>query len=228
MAKVRVYELAKELGVESKELLAHLKSMGEFVRSASSPLEPPVVRALRQNPPKPTKEPESPEQQRRRREREAREAWEARRAAPSSNPVAPSANPPARPRGPRPGRNPFDDMHDAVGDPHLREAERIFQQPPGSLSGRRRGGRRGQRPQQQPADPWLTELLMLPGEKRKWLDLGFMGHEWPLVLDLHQCGLRYEDMLMMFHGGDSVAERARRHRDPQALKRQVDGLKGTG
>ena len=36
MAKVRVYELAKELGVESKELLAHLKQQGEFVRSASS------------------------------------------------------------------------------------------------------------------------------------------------------------------------------------------------
>ena len=39
MAKLRVYELAKELGVESKELLAHLKQQGEFVRSASSTIE---------------------------------------------------------------------------------------------------------------------------------------------------------------------------------------------
>ena len=41
MAKVRVYELAKELGVESKILLNHLKEQGEFVRSASSTIEPP-------------------------------------------------------------------------------------------------------------------------------------------------------------------------------------------
>ncbi|WP_137122916.1 translation initiation factor IF-2 N-terminal domain-containing protein [Segeticoccus rhizosphaerae] len=51
MAKVRVYELAKELGVESKTLLAHLKEQGEFVRSASSTIEPPVVRKIRENPP---------------------------------------------------------------------------------------------------------------------------------------------------------------------------------
>ena len=48
MAKVRVYELAKELGVESKTLLAHLKSQGEFVRSASSTIEPPVVRKIKE------------------------------------------------------------------------------------------------------------------------------------------------------------------------------------
>jgi len=51
VAKVRVYELAKELGVESKQLLAHLKEQGEFVRSASSTIEPPVVRKIRENPP---------------------------------------------------------------------------------------------------------------------------------------------------------------------------------
>ncbi|MEO7754469.1 MAG: translation initiation factor IF-2 N-terminal domain-containing protein, partial [Terracoccus sp.] len=48
MAKVRVYELAKELGVESKVLLSHLKSQGEFVRSASSTIEPPVVRKIKE------------------------------------------------------------------------------------------------------------------------------------------------------------------------------------
>ncbi|MEI2765734.1 MAG: translation initiation factor IF-2 [Dermatophilaceae bacterium] len=49
MAKVRVYELAKELGVESKALLAHLKEQGEFVRSASSTIEPPVVRKIKES-----------------------------------------------------------------------------------------------------------------------------------------------------------------------------------
>ncbi|MGI8676784.1 MAG: translation initiation factor IF-2 [Nocardioidaceae bacterium] len=46
MAKVRVHELAKELGVESKTVLATLKDMGEFVKSASSTVEAPVVRRL--------------------------------------------------------------------------------------------------------------------------------------------------------------------------------------
>ncbi|HUX71023.1 MAG TPA: translation initiation factor IF-2, partial [Cellulomonadaceae bacterium] len=47
MAKVRVYELAKELGVESKTIMTKLNELGEFVRSASSTIEPPVVRKLR-------------------------------------------------------------------------------------------------------------------------------------------------------------------------------------
>ena len=46
MAKVRVYELAKDLGLESKELLAKLQEVGEFVSSASSTVEAPVVRKL--------------------------------------------------------------------------------------------------------------------------------------------------------------------------------------
>ncbi|GEL94327.1 translation initiation factor IF-2 [Cellulomonas composti] len=47
MAKLRVYELAKELGVDSKKIMTTLTEMGEFVRSASSTIEPPVVRKLR-------------------------------------------------------------------------------------------------------------------------------------------------------------------------------------
>ena len=46
MAKVRVHELAKQLGMESKDVLAKLQEMGEFVRSASSTIEPPVARRL--------------------------------------------------------------------------------------------------------------------------------------------------------------------------------------
>jgi len=48
VAKVRVYELAKEFGVESKVVLAKLNDMGEFVRSASSTIEAPVVRRLKE------------------------------------------------------------------------------------------------------------------------------------------------------------------------------------
>lgn len=46
MPKARVYELAKQFGVDSKTVLAKLKDMGEFVKSASSTVEAPVVRKL--------------------------------------------------------------------------------------------------------------------------------------------------------------------------------------
>lgn len=46
--KIRVYELAKEFGVESKDVMAKLQQMGEFVRSASSTIDAPVVRRLRE------------------------------------------------------------------------------------------------------------------------------------------------------------------------------------
>ncbi len=47
MAKARVYEVAKELGIDSKTALAKLQEMGEFVKSASSTIEAPVARKLR-------------------------------------------------------------------------------------------------------------------------------------------------------------------------------------
>jgi translation initiation factor IF-2 len=46
VSKVRVYELAKELGVESKVVLTKLQELGEFVRSASSTIEAPVARRI--------------------------------------------------------------------------------------------------------------------------------------------------------------------------------------
>jgi hypothetical protein len=46
MAKVRVYELAKVFGVESSAVMAKLQEMGEFAQTASTPLEPSVVRRL--------------------------------------------------------------------------------------------------------------------------------------------------------------------------------------
>ncbi|WP_209371111.1 translation initiation factor IF-2 [Brevibacterium renqingii] len=48
MAKPRVHELAKELGTTSKNVLEKLQDMGEFVRSASSTLEAPVVRRVKE------------------------------------------------------------------------------------------------------------------------------------------------------------------------------------
>ena len=46
MSKVRVYELAKALGVESKDIISKLEEVGEYVKSASSTVEAPVIRRL--------------------------------------------------------------------------------------------------------------------------------------------------------------------------------------
>ncbi|MBN8882546.1 MAG: translation initiation factor IF-2 N-terminal domain-containing protein, partial [Salana multivorans] len=48
MAKTRVHELARELGTSSKNLLEELNTMGEYVKSASSTIEAPVERRLRE------------------------------------------------------------------------------------------------------------------------------------------------------------------------------------
>jgi translation initiation factor IF-2 len=55
--KARVSALAKELGVTSKEVLAKLQEMGEYVKSASSTVEAPVERQLRSAFPAPAEKP---------------------------------------------------------------------------------------------------------------------------------------------------------------------------
>jgi hypothetical protein len=57
VSKVRVYELAQELGIESKTILSILKDMGEFVRSASSTLDPRLVVRIKQHLKDPTAAP---------------------------------------------------------------------------------------------------------------------------------------------------------------------------
>jgi len=48
VANPRVHEVAAELGIDSKIALDKLKDMGEFVKSASSSIAPPVARRLKQ------------------------------------------------------------------------------------------------------------------------------------------------------------------------------------
>lgn len=47
IAKPRVHEVASEVGVDARIALAKLKELGEFVKSPSSTLEPPVARKLK-------------------------------------------------------------------------------------------------------------------------------------------------------------------------------------
>jgi len=57
VSRLRVHELAKELGVDSKTVLAKLEELGEFVKSASSTIEAPVQRRVREAIPKVEPEP---------------------------------------------------------------------------------------------------------------------------------------------------------------------------
>ncbi|MGO1472142.1 translation initiation factor IF-2 [Flaviflexus sp.] len=93
MAKVRVHQLAKELGIQSKELLAYLSEAGEFVKSASSTLEPPVERKAREhyeaNAPKAEEKPEA---------KKAAPKAQSRPAAPKPGPAqSPKTEPAAKP-----------------------------------------------------------------------------------------------------------------------------------
>jgi len=118
--KARVHELAKELGVDSKTVLAKLKEMGEFVKSASSTVEAPVARRLRGaleasngNAPAPAAAPSAPTGSRT--PTTARPTPPRRPAAPAAgtpsvptSPAAPTPGPVARPKPPvgRPGPTP--------------------------------------------------------------------------------------------------------------------------
>ena len=127
MAKVRVHELAKELGITSKEALSTLKDLGEFVSSASSTIEPPVVKKLRNAYPgagksaaKPGSTPAAPAAGRSAAPKPAA-APSPRTAAPTSNAGAPAPGPAAgrtaalKPGAPRPGNNPFSPKGGSAG-----------------------------------------------------------------------------------------------------------------
>jgi translation initiation factor IF-2 len=91
--KARVHELAKELGKDSKSVLAWLKENGEFVKSASSTIEAPVARKLREAfPPAPAAE-QAPAP--------AKKAPAKKAAAPAAE--APAVEAPVRPGAPVPG-----------------------------------------------------------------------------------------------------------------------------
>ena len=103
MANPRVHEVAADLGIDSKIALDKLKDMGEFVKSASSSIAPPVARRLKAAlEADGIKAPAAP----RRRAREAAPPRSPRREARAgARPPRPrpSAEAPAAPAAPRPG-----------------------------------------------------------------------------------------------------------------------------
>lgn len=118
MAKTRVHELAKEFGVESKFVLEKLKEMGEFVKSASSTVEPPVemrfkkqygdqLKAAAASAPAaaPEAKPAPAAPTKKAAEAPAPAAAPEAPAAPAEKPAAPASTPGPRP-GPKPGPKP--------------------------------------------------------------------------------------------------------------------------
>ena len=121
MAQPRVHEFAKEVGVPSKEVIAKLKDMGEFVKSSSSTLNPMVLKKLRAEFPAAAAKPAAKAGPAESAAKPAPKPAAAKPAAkPAPKPAAESAAPkpaaakpaakPAvapKPGGPRPGNNPF-------------------------------------------------------------------------------------------------------------------------
>ncbi|MGW0365356.1 translation initiation factor IF-2 [Streptomyces sp. NPDC002990] len=143
MAKVRVYELAKEFGVESKVVMAKLQELGEFVRSASSTIEAPVVRKLTDalqgpggNAGKSAAKPGAP-----------------RKAAPAK-PAAPSPAAAARPAAPKPGV--------PAPKPVVAEAPSASAPVTPAASGPRPGPKAPAAPKPAPAAPVATEFTAPP------------------------------------------------------------------
>ena len=126
MAQPRVHEFAKEVGVPSKEVIAKLKDMGEFVKSSSSTLNPMVLKKLRAEFPaaaakpaakagpaesaaKPAPKPAAAKPAAKPAPKPAAKPTAAESAAPKPAAAKPAAKPAAAPKpgGPRPGNNPF-------------------------------------------------------------------------------------------------------------------------
>lgn len=118
MAKTRVHELAKEFGVESKFVLEKLKEMGEFVKSASSTVEPPVemrfkkqygdeLKSAAASAPaaEPEAKPAAPKAPAKKAAEAPVEAAAPEAPAPVETPAAPTSAPGPRP-GPKPGPKP--------------------------------------------------------------------------------------------------------------------------
>ena len=122
MALPRVYDIAKELGIDSKDAVAKLAELGEFVKSGASTITPPVAKKLREAFPNAAPQPEAPKKATKAKsaptapaveDAEPAAAAKPERATKAAEPVAaePAPETPSLPPAvagiPRPGNNPF-------------------------------------------------------------------------------------------------------------------------
>ena len=153
---IRVHELAREFRVESKVILAVLRDMGEYVKSASSTVEAPVVLRLRDR---------------------------LRFQGTAVSDVRPAPRRDSQPRGQRPGGNPFSGSQRVtrrgrVTDPKVLEAAKLFGVSPESLSPAPRPKKKWaeRKAGTHEMDDW--DLLMMDRKERsEWLDAGLGEHD---------------------------------------------------
>ena len=110
MAQPRVHEFAKEVGVPSKEVIAKLKDMGEFVKSSSSTLNPMVLKKLRAEFP-------------------AAAAKPAAKAGPAESAAKPAAKPAPKPAAAKPAAKPAAAPKPAAAKPAAKPAPKPAAKP---------------------------------------------------------------------------------------------------
>ena len=110
MAQPRVHEFAKEVGVPSKEVIAKLKDMGEFIKSSSSTLNPMVLKKLRAEFP-------------------AAAAKPAAKAAPAESAAKPAAKPAPKPAAAKPAAKPAAAPKPAAAKPAAKPAPKPAAKP---------------------------------------------------------------------------------------------------
>ncbi len=149
MALPRVYDIAKELGIDTKVALAKLEELGEYVKGGSSTIAPPVAAKLRAAFPNA----EKPAPKKAPAKSKAKATEEPAKADPAKEPVVidepkkpePKIEKPAAPLTgiPRPGNNPFS-SNQGMGIP--RPMSRPGNNPFSSAQGMSRPRPAGQRP----------------------------------------------------------------------------------
>lgn len=181
---IRVHQLASEFGVDTKTILAILREMGEYVKSASSTVEPPVVDRLRD------------------RLRPQGASLSGVRPAPRA------VNPTKRQR---PGGNPFAGrgQNRRVTDPNLLDAAKMFGVSPESLRPAPKPKRKWvERPSGVHAmDDWDL-LLMDRKERAEWLDAGLGEHDARLADTCKRFNIGPDDLCLVVEGR-AVWERLR-------------------
>ncbi|MEK9578570.1 MAG: translation initiation factor IF-2 N-terminal domain-containing protein, partial [Aquiluna sp.] len=157
MALPRVYDIAKELGIDTKVALAKLEELGEYVKGGSSTIAPPVAAKLRAAFPKKEKPAEKPKSAKPAAEKPAEaKAEPAEKPAAKPEATKPAAEKPAEkaPEAPaaptplqgipRPGNNPFSSNQGmGIPRPMARPGNNPFSSSQGMGRPRPQGGRPG-------------------------------------------------------------------------------------
>ena len=198
MTRIRVHEVAKELGAESKQVISWLRDLGYFVKSASSVVTPEARKAL-------TDALMDGRLQRDRGER----------------PPAPQRFRRSRPPQPATWNPPPENRK-------LLDASAIFDVPVESLKPARDQRRQLRRPEpSKPLDEW-TRRLFSEEEKRVWLRAGLGEENARIAEDCIRANISPEDLRLRvdgvtvvgrLRGGESVASvqsRIREHKGRQA------------